>query len=80
MTNFFDIGSVVLASVATAGVLVFILVGLLVYAKEKLIPSGNLSIVLNGDVEHPFLVEPGSTLLSALNNQSIYLPSACGGG
>lgn len=80
MTNFFDIGSVVLASVATAGVLVFILVGLLVYAKEKLIPSGNLSIVLNGDVEHPFLVEPGSKLLSALNNQSIYLPSACGGG
>ena len=80
MSNFTEIGSVVLASVATAGILVFILVGLLVYAKEKLIPSGDLSVILNDDVDNPFHVEPGSTLLSALNSQSIYLPSACGGG
>lgn len=75
-----DILSVVLASVATAGLLILALVGLLVYAKEKLIPSGDLTVVLNGDSENPLLVSPGSTLLTALNEKAIYLPSACGGG
>jgi len=75
-----DILSVVLASVATAGLLITALVGLLVYAKEKLIPSGDLTVVLNGDTENPLLVSPGSTLLTALNEKAIYLPSACGGG
>ena len=75
-----DILSVVLASVATAGILVFGLTGLLVYAKEKLIPSGDISIVLNGDDSNPITVQPGSTLLTALNERAIYLPSACGGG
>ncbi len=80
MMDFMEILSVVLASVATAGALVLILVGVLVYAKEKLIPSGDISLIINGDAENPVVVQPGSTLLGALNEQSVYLPSACGGG
>ncbi|HAY36122.1 MAG TPA: NADH:ubiquinone reductase (Na(+)-transporting) subunit F [Bacteroidetes bacterium] len=72
--------SVVLASVGTAGLLVLVLVGLLVYAKEKLIPSGDISLIINGNTDDPVIVQPGSTLLGALNEQNVYLPSACGGG
>lgn len=75
-----EILTVVIASVATAGLLVLVLVGLLVYAKEKLIPSGDISLIINGDSENPVIVQPGSTLLGALNEQSVFLPSACGGG
>ena len=75
-----EIISVVLASVGTAGLLVLVLVGLLVYAKEKLIPSGDISLIINGNTDDPVIVQPGSTLLGALNEQNVYLPSACGGG
>ena len=53
---------------------------MLLFAKEKLIPSGDISLVLNGDEENPRVVEPGQTLLSALSAANIFLPSACGGG
>lgn len=75
-----EILSVVLASIGTAGLLVIALTGVLVYAKEKLIPSGDITIIMNGDTDNPVTVAPGSTLLTALNEQAVYLPSACGGG
>jgi len=75
-----EILSVVLASIGTAGLLVIALTGVLVYAKEKLIPSGDITIIMNGDEDNPVTVAPGSTLLTALNEQAVYLPSACGGG
>ncbi len=62
------------------GLVILVLVGILIVAKEKLTPSGDVRLVINGDDEHPMVVEPGGTLLSALANRSIYLPSACGGG
>lgn len=74
-----EILSVVLASIGTAGLLVIALTGVLVYAKEKLIPSGDITIIMNGDTDNPVTVAPGSTLLTALNEQAVYLPSACGG-
>ncbi len=75
-----EILSVVLASIGTAGLLVIALTGVLVYAKEKLIPSGDITIIMNGDEDNPVTVAPGATLLTALNEQAVYLPSACGGG
>ncbi len=56
------------------------LTGLLLYAKAKLIPSGDVKIIINGDEDKPLIVSPGSTLLTALSTQNIFLPSACGGG
>lgn len=47
-------------------------------AKAKLLPSGKVKILINGQKE--IEVESGSTLLSTLSNQKIFLPSACGGG
>ena len=53
---------------------------LLVVARKKLLPQGNVSLVLNGDKDKPLEVSPGTTLLSALAEKNIFLPSACGGG
>lgn len=56
------------------------LVGMLLLAKAKLVPAGDVQIVVNGDEDKPMVVKPGSTLLSALSEKSVFLPSACGGG
>jgi len=70
-------------TVILAGILVFLgvillLIIVLLYAKAKLTPKGEVHITIND--EKVVTVDPGSTLLSTLSNQSIYLPSACGGG
>ena len=71
---------VTLASIGAFVTVILVLVGLLIYAKEKLIPSGDIKLIINGDEENPLVVNPGQTLLSALSEKSIFLPSACGGG
>ena len=71
---------VTLASIGAFLTVILVLVGLLIYAKEKLIPSGDINLVINDDEENPLVVKPGQTLLSALSEQNIFLPSACGGG
>src|SRR5210317_1581579 len=72
------IGSTMLITVAAFLVLTLLLVGLLLYTKEKLSPSGPVTITING--ERKIEVTSGSSLLSTLGNQKVFLPSACGGG
>ncbi|CDN31488.1 Na(+)-translocating NADH-quinone reductase subunit F [Mucinivorans hirudinis] len=60
-------------------VVVLVLVAVLLYAKKKLMPSGNVTIDINHG-ERVFESEMGGTLLSTLGNNGIFLPSACGGG
>ena len=67
----------------TAGIVVFlivtlILVGMLLFAKAKLTAKGEVKININNG-DRVLATEPGGTLLSALGNQKIFLPSACGG-
>jgi Na+-transporting NADH:ubiquinone oxidoreductase subunit F len=59
-------------------VIMLLLVVMLLLAKAKLAPSGPVNITINDDQE--ITVEGGSTLLSTLANEKIFLPSACGGG
>lgn len=57
---------------------VLLLVGMLLYAKSKLSPSGAVKVKINnGEIE--FEGASGSTLLDNLQSQKIFLPSACGG-
>ena len=56
----------------------FILVALIVITKKTLLPSGDLSILINNDKE--LITEPGGKLLTTLSDQGIFLSSACGGG
>ena len=53
---------------------------MLIYARKKLVPQGDVKIIINGDEANPILAKPGSSLLSTLADRNIYLPSACGGG
>lgn len=59
---------------------IVILVIALMVAKSKLVASGEVTLDINGDPELAKKVQPGSTLLTTLGSQGIFLPSACGGG
>ncbi len=54
------------------------LAGLLILAERALVRYGACKIDINGG-ERTLEVEGGQTLLSALNDQQIFIPSACGG-
>ena len=58
-------------------VITLILVGSLLFAKAKLIPSGNVRMVVNGEKEYD--VPIGGTVLNTLQSEGIFLSSACGG-
>ncbi len=69
---------VVLTSIVVFLTLVLLLVVVLLTAKAKLSPSGPVTIRVNG--ERDMEVSSGSTLLSTLGDNKLFLPSACGGG
>ena len=68
----------ILSSVFVFLFVIITLVGLLLFVKAKLSPSGKIKIKINGEKE--IEVDGGGTLLSTLSNEGIFLPSACGGG
>jgi len=69
---------VITLSVALFLGVTLILVALLLFVKAKLSPGGSMKITING--EKVIETEPGSSVLSSLGNNKIFLPSACGGG
>ena len=68
----------ILCSVVAVTVITLILVALLLFVKAKLTPSGKVKININ-DGKKEIEVTPGSSLLSTLANERIFLSSACGG-
>ncbi|MGJ8667488.1 MAG: NADH:ubiquinone reductase (Na(+)-transporting) subunit F [Patiriisocius sp.] len=73
-----SVTGVIAATVVAFLVLTLLLVALLLFTKQKLSPSGPVTITIND--EKTIEVESGGTLLSTLGNNKIFLPSACGGG
>ncbi len=69
----------IIAAIAAFLAIVLLLVVLLLYAKSKLTVSGKVTLDVNSG-ERVLEVEAGSTLLSTLSDEGIFLPSACGGG
>lgn len=69
---------VVITAIAVFLIVIILLVAMLLWAKSKLTASGLVKITINGD--KVIEVEAGSTLLTTLGNEKIFLPSACGGG
>ncbi|MDD2474399.1 MAG: NADH:ubiquinone reductase (Na(+)-transporting) subunit F [Dysgonamonadaceae bacterium] len=67
----------IISSVVVFLIIILVLVVIILIAKSKLLPSGNVKIVLNDDKELD--VPAGGTLLNTLQNQKIFLSSACGG-
>ena len=69
---------IILAVVMFTGV-VLVLVAVLLGARRKLIAAGDVSIIVNDDVSKTLRVAAGGTLLGALADNKIFIPSACGG-
>ncbi|MBO5764267.1 MAG: NADH:ubiquinone reductase (Na(+)-transporting) subunit F [Bacteroidales bacterium] len=69
---------IIIISVIAFLVVTLILVGLLLFAKAKLTPSGTVKININNGSK-VIEVAPGGSLLGTLANEKIFLPSACGG-
>lgn len=71
-------GPTIIITIIVFLIITMLLVSVLLYAKAKLSPSGPVIISING--EKNIEVESGSTLLTTLSNNKLFLPSACGGG
>ena len=69
---------IIVISVVAFLVVTLLLVGLLLFAKAKLTPSGTVKIDINNGSK-VLEVAPGGSLLGTLGNEKIFLPSACGG-
>ena len=69
---------VVILGVAMFTGVILALVVLILVARSKLVPQGDITINVNG--EKDITVSPGQKLLGALATEKIFLGSACGGG
>jgi Na+-transporting NADH:ubiquinone oxidoreductase subunit F len=68
---------IVLISIAFFLGIILLLVLILLFARAKLSPQGEVTLKVN---DKEFTVNPGNTILSTLSTQDVFLPSACGGG
>ena len=70
-------GTIILVSTIVFLVVIILLVAMLLFARKKLTPQGDVTLTVN---DKELTVNPGSTVLSTLSANGIFLPSACGGG
>ncbi|ART79844.1 NADH:ubiquinone reductase (Na(+)-transporting) subunit F [Oceanisphaera avium] len=61
-------------------VIVLVLVGIILFAKSKLVEEGDVVISINDDPDKTITTSAGGKLLGALANNGIFVSSACGGG
>jgi len=71
---------IVISSIVVFTSVILSLIFLLSFAEKRLLPQGDVRILINGDEGKSPTLKPGGSLLSALATQDIFLPSACGGG
>ncbi|MDL5046986.1 NADH:ubiquinone reductase (Na(+)-transporting) subunit F [Oscillatoria amoena NRMC-F 0135] len=68
----------IIASAVVFTLVIVLLVVVLQVAAKKLVQQGDVKIEING--EKTISIPAGGSLLSALSNEKLFLPSACGGG
>lgn len=69
---------IIISAIVVFLLLILLLITILLYAKQKLTPSGKVNIIINDDKK--IEVDPGSSLLTVLSDNKYFVPSACGGG
>ncbi len=72
--------STVILGVVMFTVTVLSLVVVILFARARLVSSGDVVIEINGDPEKTIKAPAGAKLLGTLASQGIFLASACGGG
>ncbi|MEQ8689217.1 MAG: 2Fe-2S iron-sulfur cluster-binding protein, partial [Pseudomonadales bacterium] len=70
----------VLLGVVMFTVTVLSLVMVILFARSRLVSSGDVTIEINGDPDKSIRAPAGDKLLSTLASKGIFLASACGGG
>ena len=70
----------VILGVVMFTVTVLALVVVILFARSRLVSTGNVTIEINGDPEKSVEVPAGGKLLGTLASEGIFLASACGGG
>ena len=70
--------TVVILGVTMFTAIVLALVCIILFARSRLVSSGNVTIEING--EKTITVPAGDKLLNTLSGQGVFLASACGGG
>jgi Na+-transporting NADH:ubiquinone oxidoreductase subunit F len=70
----------IILGVAMFTVIVMVLVVVILFAKSKLVSTGDIAIQINGDPEKAIKTAAGGKLLGALADSGIFVSSACGGG
>lgn len=68
----------ILLGVALFIIMIIGLVYAILMARQRLVPQGNVHILVNG--EKDLVVNPGGKLLGALADKGLFVSSACGGG
>ena len=71
---------ITLTSVIVFTSIILLMVLVLTFAESKLLPHGEVKILINQKDDKSPMVNPGGTLLNALSAEGIFIPSACGGG
>lgn len=70
----------ILLGVTTFTGVVLLLVMVILFARSKLVVSGDVNIEVNDDPDKTLVASAGGKLLNTLSSQGIFLSSACGGG
>lgn len=70
----------IILGVAMFTTIVMVLVLLILFAKSKLVNTGDIAVEINGDLDKSFHAPAGDKLLNVLSSQGIFVSSACGGG
>ncbi len=70
--------TIIVSSAVVFTLVIILLVVVLQVAAKKLVQQGDVKIEING--EKTINIPAGGSLLSALSNEKLFLPSACGGG
>jgi len=73
-------GLVIALGVTMFTAIVLVLVLVILFAKSKLVSSGDITIAINNDSDKSVVTKPGDKLLGTLAAKGIFIPSACGGG
>ncbi|GAB1439640.1 NADH:ubiquinone reductase (Na(+)-transporting) subunit F [Providencia sp.] len=71
---------IIILGVVMFTLIVLVLTGLILFAKSKLVNTGNIKVEVNGDPDKSFEAPAGDKLLGMLSSQGIFVSSACGGG
>ncbi|WP_109128876.1 NADH:ubiquinone reductase (Na(+)-transporting) subunit F [Aggregatibacter segnis] len=72
--------TILVLGVAAFTAIVLVLVAIILFAKSKLVDSGDITIKINDDPSKAITLPAGGKLLGALASKGIFVSSACGGG